>query len=133
MPFVCTPGDAPQLQPTTRSSAVLFAIAAVLTSVFFIDFCDWVYDCGCRSLWAGAASHCNIHRANVRHCPWCSIGSVGTLGIYAAILGVQAVAVRMVRGSAPTRLLFAVAAFPAVGGVIALILGWKTGYWNKPC
>ena len=66
-------------------SAAIAAVAVMLTSVFFIDFCNFVYQCGCTHLWAGADMHCNIHHTGTNHCPWCSTGVAGSYSIYAAI------------------------------------------------
>jgi hypothetical protein len=105
----------------------VFAFAAAVTSVFFIDFCALVFQCGCRSLWAGAAEHCNIHTPNVRHCPFCVIGG---RAIWAIIVAAQAgVAFGLRRVGSATLAIAALLAFPAVGGIAALIAGLSTGYW----
>jgi hypothetical protein len=54
-----------------------FAISFTLTSLFFINLCNLIFRCGCRSLWAGAAVACNIHAQQRHHCPWCSHGTGG--------------------------------------------------------
>ena len=41
-----------------------FAISFAVTCLFFINVCDWMFDCGCHSLWAGADAMCNVHLAN---------------------------------------------------------------------
>jgi hypothetical protein len=108
----------------------VFLGAAALTSVLFINFCHLVFQCGCRSLWGGAADHCNIHTAGVPHCPWCTsdAGSVS----FAAIVLVQAlIAFWPGGGGFPGRLAGAVAAFPVVGGICALVSGLVTGYWTS--
>ena len=105
-------------------------IAALVTSVFYINFCDLVYQCGCRSLWNGADAFCNVHSHGSRHCPWCSIGLAGSTAVWAAIVGVQVfVATRPIPSNALARSLLAIAAFPLVGGVLALLIGLATGYW----
>ena len=108
----------------------VFAAAATAASLFFIDFCNLVFQCGCRSLWAGAADHCNIHMAGAPHCPWCSSAVLGDTA-FAAILVAQAV-VAFWPGSWSwmMRLLAAIAAFPIVGAVAAVISGWMSGYWR---
>jgi hypothetical protein len=105
--------------------------AAAFTSVFFIDFCNLVYQCGCRSLWAGADAACNIHTYGVRHCPWCSIGAAGGILIWASIVGSQifiALRSRYLRWYSTAVASFAM--FPLVGGVLALGLGLWFGYWS---
>lgn len=112
----------------------VFALSALFASVFFIDFCNLVFRCGCRSLWAGADAHCNIHRKDSRHCPWCESNPAPA---YVSIVGAQAfVSFRRVRAGLETgrrlglRLIWAVSAFPLVGGAWALWYGWRSGYWN---
>ena len=48
-------------KPKPHGAGRIARAAAAFTSVFFIDFCNLVYQCGCRSLWAGADAACNIH------------------------------------------------------------------------
>lgn len=109
----------------------IFLVAASVTAVFFIDFCNWIYVCGCRSLWAGADAHCNIHQAGAKHCPFCSIGTFGAATVFFAIVVPQGIlSFRPARWKWPVRLAAALAAFPAVGSVIALSLGEYLGYWN---
>ena len=54
----------------------IFLIAAAVTSIFFINFCATVFQCGCQSLWGAAAKMCNIHHARMhggKGCPWCTL------------------------------------------------------------
>ncbi len=114
-----------------NKNALIFIASAIVTSVFFIDFCALVYQCGCQSLWAGAADHCNIHNAASRHCPWCSIGTMGAGAVYATIVAAQAVVVFLWRGIGwLPRALFALLAFPVAGGILALLVGFAKGYWS---
>ena len=120
------------MRPAGRGWLAIFLISATLSSVFIINFCDAVYRCGCRSLWAGGSHHCNIHVAALKHCPWCSIG----VGGFAAVLGVI-IASQLALSVWPrgwhwsARLVAAALAFPAVGSVLALVVGWLTGYWAE--
>jgi hypothetical protein len=120
------------LSPKPTTGRVIIAVAATaFTSVFFIDFCNLVYQCGCRSLWAGADAACNIHTHGVRHCPWCSVGPAGAFLVWAIIVGSQtSVALR----SRFSRLyligLASFAVFPVIGGVLAAGLGLWFGYWG---
>jgi hypothetical protein len=123
---------APRLRVTKPwlAKAMIFGGAAVVTSVFFINFCALVYQCGCESLWAGAADSCNIHDAGSRHCPWCSIGTAGTGAVWAAIVGAQAAVVFLWPGIAwLPRTLLALLAFPLIGGILAVGMGLAKGYW----
>ena len=101
-----------------------FLLLAAITCVFFIDLCGLYFQCGCRSLWAGAASQCNIHHAGVKHCPLCLLSLHESLAFVVLILSVQGDLIR--RG----RLLWAAIAFPVVAAVEALLLGWYRGYWD---
>jgi hypothetical protein len=116
---------------TRFGKASIFTAAAIVTSVFFINFCDFVYQCGCESLWSGAADHCNVHDPGARHCPWCSIGTAGSIGVWAIMVAAQAAVVFLWRGLpwAP-RALFALLAFPVTGAVLALVVGLAKGYWR---
>jgi hypothetical protein len=118
--------------PLSRKAlALTFLAAAVVTSVFFIDLCNFAYSCGCRSLWAGAASECNIHHAGSRHCPWCSVGTAGGILVYSAILAAQAAVVYLGPGEDwKVRLVLAIVAFPIAGLAIAAAMGLSTGYWQ---
>lgn len=106
-------------------------LAAAVTSLAFLSFCDLVYQCGCKPAWAGAAESCNIHVPGVRHCPWCSYGYVGGAIPYGSILLAQALASFWPAAlSLGWRLLNALAAFPVVGGAVAILFGWISGYWG---
>ena len=110
---------------------LVFLAAATVTSVFFLDFCNWIYDCGCRSLWAGADAHCNIHQPDAKHCPLCSIGVGGFGTAFLAIIVPQGVlSFRPERWAWFKRLAAAIAAFPLAGAAIAVPLGWVMGYWE---
>jgi hypothetical protein len=111
---------------------VVFLASATLTTVFFINFCGWIYACGCHSLWAGAALYCNIHTAGVRHCPWCSYGATGYRLALAAVLAPQViVSFWNARWRFLTRLALAVAAFPLMGALVAGFYGLISGYWRS--
>lgn len=110
---------------------ILFAVVAGLSLVFLVDLCDLIYDCGCRSLWHGAARACNIHRPQTPDCPWCSTGTWGLVVPAGAIVAAQAL-VLLAPGRARTshRVLLAVALFPVVGGITGVLFGLATGYWS---
>lgn len=116
---------------TTGGRAALFGSAAVVTAVFFINFCNLVYRCGCRSLWNGADVACNVHHATDRHCPWCAIGTAGGVGVFAAIAACQALVAFAVPRMPPLpRIALTFAAFPLTGGALALVLGLAYDYWR---
>lgn len=110
--------------------AAIALLAITVTSVLFIDFCNLVYQCGCKSLWAGAAEHCNIHHGPKR-CPWCAIGWNGYIAVWLWIVLPQAAAA-LWPGSwgEARRLVVSLALFPAMGGVAAAAVGIWRGYWN---
>jgi hypothetical protein len=112
-------------------NVLIFAFAATVTSVFFINLCGTIFRCGCESLWSGAAAHCNIHQAGSRHCPWCVHGQVASAVPWAVIVAAQSAIAFWPRPMhAGVRLVSAVAAFPPAGAVIALAYGLATGYWR---
>ena len=107
------------IAPRWRNTAT-FVAAAVVTSVFFIDFCAAMFRCGCVSLWRGADVHCNIHSAAAHPCPWCAHGMMASLIPWAAIVAAQAAVSFWPRPIRPgVRLAAAVAAFPLAGAVVA--------------
>jgi len=109
----------------------VFLGAATLTSMLFINFCHLVFQCGCRSWWAGAADHCNIHMAGVPHCPWCTSGGFSGYVSFGAIVVVQALIAFWPGGAGVLgRLSGALLAFPVVGGIGAVVSGLATGYWS---
>lgn len=111
----------------------LFAVSATVTSVFFIQFCATVFQCGCQPLWDGAARLCNIHLTHSRHCPWCASGVTGYAVVYGGMLACQAAAafvpLRWGWGWL-ARLAASLAAFPVSGVILALLFGWRAEYWN---
>ena len=109
----------------------VFAAAAAVTSLFFINLCGTIFRCGCVSLWSGADAHCNTHLAGSRHCPWCAHGQVASTIPWALIVAAQAAVCFWPRPMhAGARLIAAMAAFPAAGTLIALAYGFATGYWR---
>jgi hypothetical protein len=113
------------------SPARCFLAATALTSIFFINFCATIFACGCTWLWSGADAHCNVHRADGRHCPWCAQGIVASVIPWALIVAVQAAVSFWPRPlRAAVRLFCALAAFPVAGAVIAVAYGLSLGYWK---
>lgn len=118
--------DAPRLQ-----KALPVALAMFPTAVFSINFCAWIFGCGCRSLWAGASATCNIHMQNAKHCPWCIYGGQGFRVAFVLILAAQAAIMLLPeRIGLKYRFALAVAAFPVVGAAVAAIYGWISHYWS---
>ena len=110
--------------------SVLLAGAAIST-IGFIDLCNMVFGCGCRSLWDGAAQDCNIHLSVGRHCPWCeNPSSAGGVAFAAVMLTQSVVSFWPMNLGLWVRLTIAIAALPIVGGTIGLLQGLLSGYWN---
>jgi len=108
----------------------IFLVGAAVTSLLFINACDLFYQCGCEAWWAGAAAQCNIHHATGPDCPWCLDGGIRGYAVFGVILVTQA-ATTFRPGDQEwlKRLSLTLLAFPVVGGLLALLFGWTTGYW----
>jgi hypothetical protein len=113
-------------------TAVLCGIALALNSVLFINLCNLVYQCGCKSLWDGADEHCNIHAKHGRHCPFCSHGNTGYGLFFSAILFPQfGIAYISRRRSAALQLSAILVSFPVCFAIVALVVGLMDGYWKS--
>ena len=108
-----------------------FLIGAGFASVFFLNFCDAVYQCGCRSLWDGADAHCNVFDETNRDCPFCAHRPWGDAIPLGAILSAQGfVCFSRSKMSMRVRALGALLAFPVIGGLVAIAFGILTDYWG---
>lgn len=108
----------------------IFVVAVTVTCVLFVNFCNLVFQCGCTYLWAGGGAHCNIHHGP-KHCPWCVVGYPGQAAIWLSMVIPQGwLSFRTAAWRWPLRLLLALAAFPAIGAVAALMTGLYQGYWR---
>ncbi len=81
-------------------------------------------------MWAGAAMACNIHMAQMKHCPFCAHGSLGQAAVMLAIILPQIFLTRLPWNWA-ARAIAALAMFPLMEGIAALILGWSDQYWTR--
>jgi len=107
------------------------ALAAIPTAALSINFCAWIFGCGCRSWWAGASAHCNIHILAAKHCPWCIYDGQGFRVAFVLVLAAQAAVVFLPeRIGLKYRFALAVAAFPLVGAAVAATYGWVSHYWS---
>lgn len=107
-----------------------FGIAVVVLCIFFVNWCDVVFQCGCRSLWNGIATYCNIHAATGPHCPWCEHPLFGGgVAFGAAVVAEWAVVYRTSTSSPWLRLVLALAAFPFASGITALVQRFVWDYW----
>jgi hypothetical protein len=115
------------VSPLARFSP--FAVSFAITSTFFINFCAWIFQCGCRSLWAGADAACNIHAMHSRHCPWCSHGLLGQALVMILLCAPQLAIAAFTPWNWTVRTLAATAAFPVSGLGVALAFGKFDEYW----
>jgi len=113
-----------------KGRAAIALAGFVVTSLFFIDLCNFIYACGCASLWAGADAHCNVHQASASmHCPACSHGMLGYAAIFGAIVVPQsAVALFLKRGSWMLRLALVLLLFPVIGSAVMTAAGLVDHY-----
>lgn len=113
-----------------KRSLLLLTLAIAVTAVFFSDVCGLVFDCGCRSLWNGAAEACNIHLPHGPQCPWCAHPIAGGAVAFLSTVALQSF-VLLLRSS-PVRLgvrfVLALAAFPAVSALLGAFHAWLWGY-----
>jgi hypothetical protein len=114
-----------------RPRVLVLTLASAVSLPFLINFCHLVYQCGCRSLWNGAAATCNIHNASNHDCPWCETGILGMVVPPLMILLAMAAVVSWPGAFRPwRRLTLALAMFPLAGGLAALLFGLATRYWS---
>ncbi len=73
---------------------------------------------------------CNIHMAHMKHCPFCAHGWQGQTIVMFAIVAPQFFLAVKTSWAWPVRLIAALAMFPIVEGLAALVLGWSDGYWS---
>ena len=106
-----------------------FAISFAVTCLFFINVCNWLFDCGCQSLWAGADAMCNVHLAHVKHCPICSRGMPGYAAVMAAVSAPQLAASAWLPRDRATRIAICLLLFPAGMMIVGGLLGLHDGYW----
>jgi hypothetical protein len=102
------------LRHTWLSGIVTLVIVAAVTGILTYPLCGALFRCGCVTVWAGAADHCNVHATVGPHCPWCESSALGAMGFVVIVAG-QAAAWLLARrrGAAPiAATLVAVAALP---------------------
>jgi len=107
-----------------------FGVSALASAVFFIDVCNWWFGCGCRSLWAGAATQCNVHAATGPRCPFCVRGVLGYVLVFGAVCLPQLLCSLRAPWSLGTRLVLCLALFPVAMVVLGVGLGWMDDYWT---
>lgn len=102
----------------------------IVTSLFFVDVCGWIFACGCRSLWAGADAFCNVHAASPPHCPFCLRGIPGYVVIFGLVSLPQWAASVWLPWSRSVRTIVCLAIFPLAMIVVGVGFGWWDGYWR---
>jgi hypothetical protein len=107
-----------------------FAISFTVTCVFFINFCAWIFQCGCQSLWAGADALCNVHLSSEHRCPWCAHGIMGYAVVMTAVSIPQLAVSTLMRSHWLTRAALGLTLGAISGALMALAFGWMDGYWR---
>lgn len=116
----------------TPTRIVALGTAVLVSSIFFIDVCGLVFACGCRSLWAGAATACNIHHGSGPHCPWCAHPLAAGAVAFLAMVAVQAgIVLGPGRSGATLRFALALLSFPATAGLVGAVQGFLWDYWSR--
>lgn len=112
-------------------SGFAWAAGAGVAYATLLNVCGILFQCGCRSWWTGAASHCNIHQAHAKHCPWCTLAPEYFWTLFGAFVLTQGVAVWASRRRPVfQQLSLAVGAYLASAALSALVLGFSQHYWN---
>ena len=117
------------VRPSFGGRGALFLAAAGLSAALFLQFCDLIFQCGCRAFWSGADAACNVHVAGTPNCPWCAHGALGSLPFVAVLVTQAVLAFAPMRGGWPIRIAATLLALPIVGGLGGLIFGLVDGYW----
>lgn len=108
----------------------LCLLAVGFTGVFFINWCDLVYQCGCTFLWTGASAQCNIHQAQPPHCPWCT----NTTAAGGALIFTVLTQTALTWLPGPLTWLRAMAVFaasPIAAAAAGAVIGLAAGYWSS--
>jgi hypothetical protein len=129
-PLCCVPAARRTYNRAVRGRLLPFAVSFATTCLFFINVCDLIFDCGCRSLWAGADAMCNVHLANMRHCPICSRGISGYAVVMTAVTVPQLVASVWLSWNPIARTVICLLIFPAAMLAVGGVLGIYDGYWQ---
>ncbi len=110
---------------------LLLAASALLTlavgALTFLPICNLHFDCGCVTLWGGAADHCDIHDPEPPNCPWCHHPWMGwAVMALSTLAGILAILVAARHGIALATLAGLVGfhlALMALGVVTSLAMG----------
>jgi len=115
-----------------RQRHFAFLSAFAVSSALFVNWCAVLFQCGCRSLWNGISTHCNIHAAAGPSCPWCEHPFAGGgVAFLALVLAQYAVVYRVSPTGFWRKAGLALAVFPVATGIVGLAQGWIWGYWTR--
>ena len=108
-----------------------FGLALALVGVFVTPYCGFLFQCGCRPLWAGAAQFCNINNSAPPYCPFCNHGVTGYRIVRFSLLGFEGLALTVAlrrRWSWLALTGTAVGVFIMVEAVTAVFFAFYDGY-----
>lgn len=74
---------------------------------------------------------CNIHMPHGKHCPFCAHDWQGQALVMIAIIAPQVLISLRTPWTWLVRALAALAMFPVMEGLAALVLGLRDGYWSR--
>lgn len=113
------------LKPWFLAVAVIGAVTAVL----FLPLCGVLHRCGCQAPWSGGDAHCNVHRPQGAHCPWCEHRVLGGAALV-LVPGSQLLVYRVARRRQSPTLACGVAilSLPFVSVGLAAFLWLPTDY-----
>ena len=96
-----------------------------------MNVCALLFQCGCRSWFTGAAAHCNIHQAGVKHCPWCTLDPSIFWSLFIGFILCELAAVLATRHRPWWwQLMAALGAYLLAATLSAAVLGVFQHYWN---
>lgn len=108
-----------------------FVVSFALTSLFFLQMCDWMFACGCQPLWSGADALCNVHLQHAaRHCPICTRGLEGQAGMMTVMALPQLAVSLWWRKTMPMRMATSILLVPSIFALAGALLGYTDGYWR---
>jgi hypothetical protein len=70
-----------------RPDLLAFIAVGALTAFVFLPLCDALHLCGCGAAGFGGRTHCNVHRSEAPHCPWCAHPALGTTLVGVTLTG----------------------------------------------
>jgi hypothetical protein len=112
-----------------KDRLVPFGVSFPVTGLFFINICNAIFGCGCRSLWAGADAMCNVHLSSGPHCPFCSRGVAGYAAIMTLVTAPQLAVSLWSRWSTTARIVVCLLLFPTAMLAVGLAAGAYDRYW----